>query len=42
MGQGLDEGVVVALLVEDLAPAVAPVEDVVTDAAYSGSCSAWA
>jgi hypothetical protein len=41
VGQGLEEGVVVPLLVEDLAAAVAPVEDVVTDAARRGSCCAW-
>lgn len=38
---GLQEGVVVAVLVEDSVPAVAPVQDVVADTADRGSWCAW-
>jgi hypothetical protein len=41
MGPGFKEGVIVALLVEDLAPSIAQVDDMVTDSAGKGSCSAW-
>jgi hypothetical protein len=41
MGAGLEEGLIVALLPEDLAAAVAPVDDMVADSANRGSRSAW-
>src|SRR6266404_7572629 len=41
LAQQADEGVVIALVVEDLGPAVAAVDDVVTVAAHGGTGSAW-
>jgi hypothetical protein len=38
---GLEEGAVVAVFVEVGAPGIAPVEDVVTNAADRGSCCTW-
>src|SRR6266851_3020504 len=41
MGQGLEEGLVVGILPKHLAPAVATVDDVVTDPSDRGSRGAW-
>jgi len=41
MGHGLEEGLVVGIRPKNLAPAVAPVDDVVTDPSHRGSRGAW-
>jgi hypothetical protein len=41
VGQQADEGVVVAVLVEDLGPTVAVVDDVVAIASLGGASGAW-